>query len=435
MKNPRITSGFQYPPCYKMKTRHITFILLLFTNLALFSQTVKELEQQRKATLKQLESSTRILNETQKDKKLTLNKINLLNRNISQRKKLIDNINKEILVLDSEMEKLNGEKKHLQNKLDILKADYAAMVREAYVNRSIYSKIMFVLSAENFDQSWRRLRYIQEFTEYRKQQAAQITKTKNQIEQKTQQMTEHKFTKIEVVNQKRQEASKLTADQKKENKVLSGLSKKEKKLMADIKIQKKKANDLNNKIERIIAEEIRKAEESQKKSVAKDSQKDKSGTPSGSKSSPVYTMTKEEKLLSGSFENNRGRLPWPTDKGFISGRFGVQSHPVLKYITTNNKGIYIQTPAKTNARAVFDGIVTQRFSVPGSNFGVIIKHGQYRTVYANLVDIYVSVGQKVKTKDSIGRIYTDTEDSNKTELYFQIWKDKTILNPEGWISK
>lgn len=212
--------------------------------------------------------------------------------------------------------------------------------------------------------------------------------------------------------------------------------------MADIKVQKKKANDLNNKIERIIAEEIRKAEEAReaeerkKSPVAKESKTDKSTSPAKEKSSGVsYTMTKEEKLLSGGFESNRGRLPWPTDKGFISGRFGVQSHPVLKYITTNNKGIYIQTPAKTNARAVFDGVVTQRFSVPGSNFGVIIKHGQYRTVYANLVDIYVSVGQKVKTKDSIGRIYTDTEDSNKTELYFQIWKDKNILNPEGWITK
>lgn len=419
-----------------MKIRFYILHMLLLASLASFAQTVKELEAQRKATLKQLESSTRILNETQKDKKVTLNKINLLNRNINQRKKLIDNINKEIEVLDTEMEKLNGEKRNLQSKLDILKDDYAAMVREAYVNRSIYSKIMFVLSAESFDQSWRRLRYIQEFTEYRKQQAAQITKTKNQIEQKTQQMTEHKFTKIDVVNQKRQETNKLAADQKKESQVLNGLSKKEKKLMADIKVQKKKANDLNNRIERIIAEEIRKAEESQKQTAAKESKTEKPSGPATTKKSTVeYSMTKEEKLLSGSFENNRGRLPWPTDKGFISGRFGVQSHPVLKYITTNNKGIYIQTPAKTNARAVYDGVVTQRFSVPGSNFGVIIKHGQYRTVYANLVDIYVSVGQKVKTKDSIGRIYTDTEDSNKTELYFQIWKDKTILNPEGWISK
>lgn len=424
-----------------MKIKIVIYYLLI-SAFTLQAQSVKELEAQRKATLKQLESSTRILNETQKDKKVTLNKINLLNRNINQRKKLIDNINKEIEVLDTEMDKLNTEKTGLQNKLDILKADYADMVREAYINRSIYSKIMFVLAAESFDQSWRRLRYIQEFTEYRKQQAAQITKTKNQIEQKTQQMTEHKFTKIDVVNQKRQETSKLAADQKKENQVLSGLSKKEKKLMADIKVQKKKANDLNNKIERIIAEEIRKAEEAReaeerkKRPVAKESKTEKSTSPAIEKSSSVsYSMTKEEKLLSGGFESNRGRLPWPTDKGFISGRFGVQSHPVLKYITTNNKGIYIQTPAKTNARAVFDGVVTQRFSVPGSNFGVIIKHGQYRTVYANLVDIYVSVGQKVKTKDSIGRIYTDSEDNNKTELYFQIWKDKSILNPEGWITK
>lgn len=421
--------------------KNILLFTLLFAVLNLQAQSVRELEEQRKATLKQLESSTRILNETKKDKKVSLNKINLLNKNINQRKQLITDINKEIEVLDVEMDKLNTEKHGLETKLDQLKNDYASMVREAYINRSIYSKIMFVLSADNFDQSWRRLRYIREFSNFRKHQAYQITKTKTQIEEKTQQMTEHKFTKIDVVNQKMQETKKLSADQKKENQVLSGLSKKEKKLMADIKVQKKKANDLNNRIEQIIAEEIRKADEKRKTEEKKKKpsikSEDKTDTPSTKIASKgvEYSMTKEEKLLSGNFENNRGRLPWPADKGFISGHFGVQSHPVLKYITTNNKGVYIQTPAKTNARAVYDGIVTQRFSVPGSNMGIIIKHGQYRTVYANLIDIYVSVGQKVKTKENIGRIYTDSEDDNKTELYFQIWRDKTILNPEGWISK
>jgi murein hydrolase activator len=128
-------------------------------------------------------------------------------------------------------------------------------------------------------------------------------------------------------------------------------------------------------------------------------------------------------------------LPWPTERGFISGKYGVQAHPVLKHVTTNNKGIYIQTPSGTNARAVFEGEVTQRFSIPGSNNAVIIKHGDFRTVYANLTNIYVNVGDKVSAKQSIGKIYTDDENDNKTELYFQVWKGKEILNPERWIAK
>ena len=153
--------------------------------------------------------------------------------------------------------------------------------------------------------------------------------------------------------------------------------------------------------------------------------------PSGS----VSTLTKEEKLISGNFAANQGRLPWPTDKGFISGRYGVHPHPVLKHVTTNNKGIYIQTPAGTNARAVFEGEVTQRFSIPGSNNAVIIKHGEFRTVYANLTSIYVNVGDKVSAKQSIGKIYTDGENDNKTELYFQVWKGKVLQNPESWVAR
>jgi murein DD-endopeptidase MepM/ murein hydrolase activator NlpD len=128
-------------------------------------------------------------------------------------------------------------------------------------------------------------------------------------------------------------------------------------------------------------------------------------------------------------------LPWPTSNGYISGHYGVQAHPVLKHVTTNNKGIYLQTPARSNARAVFEGTVTQRFSIPGTNNAVIIQHGEFRTVYANLTEIYVNVGDKVSAKQSIGRIFTDSDNDNKTELYFQIWQGRGLLNPESWIAK
>lgn len=431
----------------------LIFILLLGAVSTSTSQTVKQLEAQRKKTLQMLESTNKMLNETKKSQRSSLNKLTIINKNINERKTLITNIGKEINELDSEMQRLNQEKRMLENRLTILKRDYARLVQEAHVNRSIYSKIMFVLSADNFDQSYRRLRYLQEYTEYRKDQVKKIEKVKTQIIEKADSLNKHKVTKEVVVKQKEVEAKKLTDDQKKEKVLLTDLQKKERTLRADIKKQQKIANDLNNKIERIIAEEIRKAEakraeEARKRRLAEEKKKGtKTETTTKGKtektttttttvpSESVSTLTKEEKLISGNFAANQGRLPWPTDKGFISGRYGVHPHPALKHVTTNNKGIYIQTPAGTNARAVFEGTVTQVGYFPGSNSLVIIQHGEFRTVYANLTTVYVKSGDKVNAKQSIGKIYTDGESDNKTELYFQVWKGKTLQNPERWVAR
>ncbi len=436
---------------------YIVLIVLLAFAAGVGSQTVKELEQQRKKTLKQLEVTNKMLNETKKSQKTSLNKLNIIGKNINERKTLIKTINTQIGALDSEMTRLNNEKIRMQNKLTILKSDYARLVRESHLNRSLYAKIMFVLSAKSFDQSYRRLRYLQEFSAYRKRQVAKIEKIKLDIEEKNDSLAHNKDTKVKVVKEKETETIKLSNDEKKEKTYLTELKKKEAKLRADLKVQQKKAADLNNKIERLIAEEIRR-EDARRQAALKKQQaannttkpnttttknkttttnKTSSGT-TGKSNAPtqsVSTLTREESLISGNFVANQGRLPWPTDKGFISGHFGIHEHPVLKHVTTNNKGVYIQTPAGTNARAVFEGEVTQRFSIPGSNNAVIIKHGDYRTVYANLTSIYVNVGDKVSAKQSIGKIYTDAENDNKTELYFQIWKDRSLLNPESWIAK
>lgn len=415
-----------------------TILLTLLTLNIAVGQTIKELEEQRRNALKRLETTSKVLSETKKTQRSSLNKLNIINKNINERKSLINHINKEISTLDTEINKLNNETRKLELELETYKADYANMVREAYINRSVYSKILFVLSAETFDQSFRRLRYMQEYSEYRKEQMRKIENTKLEIAKKTEQLAQHKKTQVDIKSQKSAEQQKLISDQRKENSVYSDLKKKEKTLQADLKKQQKNANDLNRKIEALIAEEVRKAEEKRRKEEQARRAKEPDSKEPAAKPRTAetgYAMTKEEKLISGNFAANSGRLPWPVDRGFISGKFGVQPHPTLKYVTTNNKGIYIQTPSRTNARAVFEGVVTQRFSVPGSNNGVIIQHGQYRTVYANLTNIYVRVGQKVDAKQSIGQIYTDPENDNKTELFFQIWKDRTILNPESWISR
>lgn len=476
----------------RFKNHYRLFVLvfsLMTLACSLQAQSVKELEVQRKQTLQKLETTNKMLNETKSSKRSSLNKLTIIKKNITERKVLIKNISTEIGQLDVQIIQLDQQKIELEKKLQTLKSDYARLVQEAHINRSLYARIMFVLSAKSFDQSYRRLRYLQEFSDYRKVQVHEIEKVKAEITHKNDSLQQHKTTKVIVVQQKETEAQKLSKDETNEKVLLTDLQKKEKNLRADLKIQQKKANDLNNKIERIIAEEVRKAEIKrqaiQKKRVAEENKriadenrriadenkriaaenkrkeaeyKAKSQPKNTSKNvavpetkavkpeikapiasipsvSSVSALTREETMLSGNFERNVGRLPWPTANGFISGHFGIQQHAVLKHVTTNNKGVYIQTPSGSTARAVFEGVVTQRFSIPGSNNAVIIQHGNYRTVYANLTQIFVKEGDRVSAKQAIGKIYTDDENGNKTELYFQVWKDKSIQNPENWISR
>ncbi len=411
--------------------------VLLFTTAS--AQTVKELEEQRKNTLKLLETTSKVLTETRKTQQASVNKLNIITKSIEERSRLIRNIDREIMALDMEMERLQVETKKLEKQLVELRSEYARMVQEAHINRSVYARIMFVLSAKSFDQSLRRLRYLQEYATYRKLQVEQIEKTKQEIELRAKTVATHRQTQVDIRDKQTTESKKLTEDQKKEKVMLNQLRSRAKTLGTDLQRHQRRANDLNRRIEALIAEEVRRADERKKAAERAASRKDteaKPGTkPKPSTSAAVEKQTREEALISGNFASNTGRLPWPVEKGFISGRYGIQPHPILKHVTTNNKGVYIQSPARSNARAVFDGQVTQRFSVPGSNNGVIIQHGQYRTVYANLTEIYVNVGQRVTAKQNIGRIYTDTENDNKTELFFQIWKDKTILNPESWITR
>jgi len=436
---------------------YCTFIIIFSMMIVCFStqaQSVKQLESQRKQTLKSLATTSKMLNETKKSQRSSLNKLTIISKNIKERQKLITNINTEIGQLDVKMNELDQQRRLLGNRLQHLKSDYAKLVQEEHINEGTYAKIAFVLSGKNFDQSYRRLRYLQEYSDYRKQQVQQIQKVTAEIVQKNDSISVHKTTKVEVVKQKLSEAQKLATDVKKEKGLLTDLQKKEKKLRQQLKVQQKKANDINRKIERIIAAEIRKAEERQAaeerkrlaaEEKARDSSRSKSKvrtkttttktTTTHTSSKSVSVLTKAESLISGSFERNIGRMPWPAANGFISGHYGVQPHAVLKHVTTNNKGIYIQTPAQSTARAVFEGVVTQCFTIPGSNNAVIIKHGNFRTVYANLTQIYVREGDKVHAKQSIGKIFTDDDNENKTELYFQVWKGKVLQNPERWIAQ
>ncbi len=372
------------------------------------SQSVKNLKSQREKTLKELEETKKMIQQTNSNEKATVNKLNLLNKDIQTRKRLIHDLNYEIQGLDQEMTRLSMKRDSLQADLEALKESYAELVRQSHYTIADESPLLFILSAEDFQQMLRRVRYMQEFQQFRKEQVARIENTQAEIDMQNQMLSENKSDKEEAVRTHKVQQDNLSRDEKKQKAMLEQLKKKKYTLLAQQKKQQKKADDLNRKIEELIAKEMSKSE--------------------------GKTLTKEQTLIAGGFEKNKGRLPMPVEKGFISGHFGVQAHPTLEKVTVNNKGVYIQTSAGTQARAVYEGEVTSCFVMSGTT-AVIIQHGNYRTVYSGLASVSVKKGDKVKAKQAIGTIYSDPEDDNATTLFFQIWLNKNILNPEQWLAK
>lgn len=387
----------------------ILLLLLLASPVcAQKQQSVSSLKSQREKTLKELEQTKQMLQQTKKNETATVNKLNILSRDIQTRKRLINDLNYEIMGLDREMDELTRKRDSLQSDLEALKLDYARLVRESHYAQMDQSPLLFILSAKDFQQMVRRVRYMQEVQQFRKLQVARIENTQAEIDTQNELLQENKLSKEDAVRTHRVQQDNLARDEKKQKAMLNELKKKESTLLAQQKKQQKKADELNRKIEELIAKEV--------------------------SNSKGKTLSKEQTLIAGGFEKNKGRLPMPVEKGYITGHFGIQAHATLDKVTVNNKGIYIQTTAGSQARAVYDGEVTSCF-VMGGTTAVIIQHGTYRTVYSGLQTVSVKKGDKVKAKQNIGKIYSDPDQDNSTILFFQIWQDKTILNPENWLAK
>ncbi|HPG54807.1 MAG TPA: peptidoglycan DD-metalloendopeptidase family protein [Candidatus Enterocola sp.] len=401
-----------------MKRIIILFIECFILTLSINAQSVDELQKRKERAMKNLEMTSNLISETKETTAKTMTKVNLLSAEIKERKVVINSLNAEINGINQQLSRLRSEATAKQKALESIKKEYAALMYHQYYKKGNFDKLMFVLSAGNFAESYRRYRYMQQYSEYCKKKAVEIEEAKKELNAKLEEVEAVRLKRLDVLNNRKQENSKLQSEKNRHSVMVSKLKRKEKDLRKELKKQQKVADQLNAQIERKIAEEARKSE---KESIKQ-----------GKKVDDV--LTKEEKLVSGNFEKNQGRLPWPVEKGIVVGSFGIQPHPVLERVTTNNKGIYIQCPSGSNARSVFEGEVTQCFSIPGSNNAVIIKHGLYRTVYANLTKVNVKVGDKVSLKQTIGKIYSDPDEDNKTVLYFQVWKDKSINNPENWLA-
>ena len=380
------------------------FLLLTVCVSVLADDDIKDLQKQQKKLEQQLQQTSEMLSQTKKDEKATVTKLNLLNQDIKTRKKLIKNINKEISVLDTDIRNLNTQQKQNSNEIARLKQDYARLVRQTHYADLHASPLLFLCSADNFQQLVRRIRYMKRFADYRKQQVARIEDLQTQIVIQSNLLNSRRMERSSALQSQKREQDKLNRDERKQRTMLGDLKKKEKELIAQQKKQQKKADELQRKIDQLIQQQAK------------------------------SDLTKEQKLIAGGFEANKSRLPWPVEKGFISGYFGTHQHPVYEHVTVNNKGIYIQTPADSYARTVFDGEVTSCILL-GNTYAVIVQHGNYRTVYSNLKKLLVKQGDQLKTKQNIGIIASDPAQDNKTELFFQIYKDRTLLNPSLWIAK
>jgi len=403
----------------------IIFLLFLIVSgtQIVFGQSRKALERKIKKQERALRLTSNLLKETKKKKKESYNKFLLIKNQIATREELIANLQKDITLLNGMISENEEVVNSLKQDLESLKEQYAKLIYFAWKNRSSYQQLMFILSAKNFNQAYMRMKYLQQLTEYREKQAVAIKDILSLLESKVNELNKRKAEKENILKQIEQEKIVLANEKQEQAKTVEKLKQKESELISKLKKQRRAAEALKRKVAKIIAEEARKAREAAKK-------KHPNTKPATNKG---FVLTPEEKIIAADFASNKGHLPWPTTKGIITGTFGTHEHPLIKGVKVNNDGIYISAPAGSKARAIFKGEVRKVFEIPGKHKLVLIRHGNYFSVYANLSEVYVKEGQKVATKEEIGKVYTDPDD-HKTILELQIWKGSIKVNPKYWLS-
>jgi len=401
--------------------KHIIGCMLLI-GILLFSmgasaQSKNDLEAKKKRLQKEISLTNKLLKETRKNKELSLDELLKLKSKINARAGLISALNLELKLYNNQIKKNEEEITSLQNDLAKLKEEYAKMIYYAYVHKGSYGKIMFVFAANSFNQAYKRLKYIQQYAEYRKNQAKNIVKTQEDLKLKITELDLAKQEKIALLSLEEQEKQKMAIEQVEKEGAVKELQGKETGLKKQLSKKQAAARKLQKAIQKIIEDEIRKAREAAKKA---------------GNTSKGFPLTPEALKLSNSFAVNKGKLPWPVLEGVITDRFGKHPHPVLSGIVINNNGIDISTTKGAISRAIFDGVVSSVAIIPGEGKVVMIRHGEYLSVYSYMTDVYVKKGEKISTKQHLGKLVSEPGKS-KTEVHLEIWKGMTKLNPEYWI--
>lgn len=402
----------------------IIIYLCFAFSLNLNAQDRKKLEAEKAKIEREIAKINSILNETKKTKRLSASQLNILRKKIRDREKLIANISKQTQALNGEIQNTQKSILQLNEEINFLKKEYIQMLRMAQKNKTSANRLLFIFSAKDYSQAYQRYVFFKQYGQLQKQKMFEIQQKTNELEKKTNELVVKKVNQESLLSQQEKQKNELTKEQRIKQSTINSLQKKERQLAKQIKEKQARRKKLQNQINAAIQAEVKR----QAQIAAKSKTKDESKT-----SSKEYVMsaTPEEIQLSKDFTSNKGRLPWPTEHGIITSNYGTHPHPDIKGVMIENLGVDIRTKRGSSVRAVFDGEVVRVFTGPNGQKVIILRHGEYMTVYTNLSNVFVSSGNKVKTKQSIGIIHTNTEDV--TEINFQVWKGNNRQNPSTWI--
>ena len=400
-----------------MPLQKIILLLFLFLAFQGFSQedSREELEKRRLELQQQIEQIQGLRSTNLKKERSILTQVEDLNQQIRATENLIRVTNQQANLLTREIASNENRIKELKKELEELKADYSQMIRRSYKSKSQQSRIMFLLSAESFLQAYKRLQYMKQYANYRKEQGEEIKRSTLELQELNVSLEEQKKTKDKLIAENRKTRAQLEENKKSQQSLISVIRKKEGQFAAELRQKQNEIDKIVRAIEKMIADAIAANNEE-----------------SGSADREVFALTPAAKALAADFEKNKGKLPWPVKTGVVSMGFGTQPHPIVKTATMNSNGVRIDTDKGGKARAVFSGVVSEILIIPGSHRMVMVRHGDYITIYNNLEDLYVKKGDKVAIGQELGQIAT-SKTNGKTTLYFVMYKNTTKLNPEQWI--
>lgn len=409
------------------------YIILLFGILLSFSalsQTKDELKKQKTSIEKEISYTTNLLNKTKANKSKSLSYLKVLDKQINNKERLLQTLNIEISLLNKQIQKtglsiVKTEQSILaeQENLVLLKSEYAKMIFACFKKKGNRNDLIFIISAEDFNQAYKRIIYLKQYASFRINQAIKITESQKELERKKVdlnsqqvQLSLESASKNELVTAKKNELNTISETKQEKQELVKKLSKSERVFKKQLQDKQNRAKALDDKIRKIIEEEIRKArEEAEKKNKG-------------------FSLTPEAMALSSEFNNNKGKLPWPLAKGVIVQGYGKQKHAVFAGVETFNNGIDIATDKNMSVRAVFDGVVSRIFFIKGEGKAILLNHGEYFSVYSGLKEVSVKVGDKLLAKEEIGIVFTQ-ELEEKTELHFEIWKGYDKHDPSKWLYK
>lgn len=414
---------------------YISFFLILISSFSVLGQTRKQLEIQRKKLKKEIVQVNKLLFDQKKKEKNALEDLKDLNQKINVRSKLINTINLEAKILSKEIRVNENKLEKLNKNLQDLKADYADMIFKSYKSKSQQSRIMFLLSSQNFHQAYKRLEYMKQYTSFRKKQGEEILVQTDLVKKMNASLLFQKQVKDTLILSEQDEKLKIETDKKSKESLISKIKKKESKYKQDLKKKISEEKKVASKIDKIIREAIARANRiALAKAKAEAKLKSKSSYKPKLVKKNEFILSPEAKALALKFEQNKTKLPWPVKEGLVTRRFGVQPHPTIGGITVNSTGLHINTSAGAIAECVFNGKVLAIQLTSEGRKNVLVQHGNYITAYNNLQNSFVKTGDEIITGQKIGKIFTDKV-SGKTKLIFVLFKNTTRLNPSSWILK